>query len=150
MTLRETILLDVMSKLNGVSKPVGVPTARRAFQRGIAPDSLSTVDVYFDSEEVVEYVGHVSSPVLAKRHLTISVEIKTKGSATTTPEQAADPIADWVVQALAGAQQNGLYHLVREASTEWDYDAADHDYMLVAVKFVVEYQTKAADLATWA
>lgn len=149
MTLRKQIVAAIITKLN-TSTPVGVPQAIPYHLLKLEPAALPSICVYSTEEEVEAQPRPAVQPVLAKRTLRVVVECREKADIGTSVDDAVDPLCAWVVKALGGQTQAGLYHVITEDRTDVERSISDHGYIVVTITFRVSYQTKAGDAEAWA
>lgn len=151
MTIRETILQDMVARLNAPERPSGVPETQRSY--GAAVGILPHIALYPEKEDAEVWQGIRGAPSLTKRTLVVSIECRAQGDATDRPDTAVEPLLSWIVKALSGVVSEGNtgpYHLMFEESTEWDFDQTEHAYVLARLRVGVQYQTKVNDPDSWA
>lgn len=152
MTKRMAILLDVVAVLNGGAPPV---VADRSFTYAIDLENAKSLIVYGGKSEKPEPIGkNEMNASHVKRRFHIHIECRAKGTAGTNADDETDALASWVVKKLGGLSKGvndgQLYHLLIEGETEMELDQEDHQYGMVKVEIIAQYQTPANDPDTWA
>lgn len=137
----ERVLQAVVAALDGAGKPAGV-TVNRSRRQSIEKSQLPMISVYPIREEVTRATDNRRSP-LVERRLRVEVKCRVVGD-----DQDNDALRKWAVQSVMADQSlGGLALETTEESTDWDADdAADADYSVAAVDFVVRYSTSRFNL----
>lgn len=146
-SVRDKIVAAAVAALN-TGTPVGVPAADRVRTAEVAPSELPSI-VVFPVRDEPEEVGGGGGPIVLSR-LTLVAECRAQGTASVRPDEALDPLATWVVKALANKQlPNGaggvLNNDILEGSTSFSYESGETPMSLAAVEMIVVYQHLVAD-----
>jgi len=134
-SVREQIMQAVITALN-TNAPAGIPQATRRLLRPLDPSELPAIDVVQASEEVQPIQNRLNPTV--KRLLKIRVRAWVMDP---QPDQALDPILQWITTALAGNSFNGLAQFTEEKLNEWNAEEVDATYGVVSREYLIEYTT---------
>lgn len=150
-SIRESLVRAVLAAIDGAEKPGGL-RVHRWRKRPLEKDRLPAVCVYLLQEQLpAEKQLPPRARTVVRRSCTIVCECRVVGDATanTPPDEALDPIATWVVQALLADPTLGdLAHAVTEIGTKWDADELNETLGAAAIHFEIEYVTAAGDPAS--
>lgn len=150
-TLRERIADDVMA-LIAAGSPPAAPERSRTYAFG--PEAVNSVTVYW-TEDRIEAVGVMNFQAsLVTRELDLVVEVRTKGTSSSRPDEEADVYASWVEKKLAGQSKGvtagSLYYVLVVRGVSMELDQADHARALAKIFVTAKYQSRANDPETWA
>jgi hypothetical protein len=143
-TIREQIISLAMSSLSASGAPAGL-TVHRERTRAIESDSLPALMVYFEDDVPTTIGSKVAAP-LTERVITVAVECRAQGSLTVSPDQALDPLIEWVIyQFFLDERFGGLANEVVEGKTSWSSKEGDQPLASATIHLSIKYRTKRTD-----
>lgn len=151
-TLRERIVDDVVALLAAGSPPA-TPQRSRTFS--IEGENANSIIVYWTEDRLSNMGKFRYGAPTVRRELDIRIEIRTKGTDTLRPDEAADALASWVEKKLDGQSkgiQNGSLYEVLEVEKVGpvELEQKDHAYALIPIYVVAKYRSRVGDPETWA
>lgn len=143
-SIREQILAVLGAALAG-GGPAGL-TVHRERTRPIEIDSLPAIMVYAEDEQPKPLAGQNYRAPLTERQLSIGVQCRAKGSSSTSPDEALDPVLVWAIQTVfANETFGGLANGVEEDRTVWSSREGDDPIAAATVHFTIKYRTSRLD-----
>jgi hypothetical protein len=150
-TIREQIILAALGYLTAAGGPAPAPTmpadltVHRERTRAIELDSLPAVLLYFEDDAPVPIGSRYAAP-LTERILTIAAECRAQGSAAVSPDQALDPLLEWVIyQFFANEKFGGLANGIEEQKTSWTSKEGDVPLASATIRLAIKYRTSRTD-----
>ena len=147
-SIREKVLKAMVATLNA-SPPVGVPVTTRSRMESVTPDLLPTCRLFpeKDSEEAME-TGLAVGP--ARKHtMDVTIEVRAKGDAMLSADQAADPILQWIDAKLNETTYPEVWRSCEIVDTSWDQELEEYAYVLVTVVLRVAFLSLRGDATKW-
>lgn len=130
-SIRDQIIAEVVSRLNGAGKPAGV-TVRRYSLAKIEPSQLPLIEVYPHQDVLKQPTAKGRQAVF--RTLALMCDVYGQGDPL---DQSIDAALCWITAALQADQSlGGLVQDVRDGQAEWDSEQAAMGTGLC--KFIVE------------
>ena len=144
-TYRERIMLALVAALSASGGPSGL-TVHRERTRPIEIDSLPAIMVYAEDDPPKPLAGQQYRAPLTERQLTVGLQMRAAGSATTPPDAALDPLAIWIYQQIRADETfTGLANGVEEVRTVWNSKEGDLPIAACTVHFTIKYRTSRLD-----
>ncbi len=141
-TIREQIVVKALTRVN-TGTPGGVPQTERARTFALAPEQLMSSIVYAKREEVREQDGRRKPAV--QTNVILHFELRSKASGTNSPDLLLDPVVNWIIKALAGSFEAGLWEDVEYLDTDLEWAQADYAFCLATVRLKVLSSINAKD-----
>jgi len=142
-TIRELIVQKALLKLN-TGTPGGVPQTERARTFALETSQLMSSIIYPVRNPVAEGSRPLRSPAI-QTEVHLSIELRGKGDGVNSPDALLDPAINWVVKALCGTFEAGLWTDVEYDDTTFEWDQLDYAFCLATVKLRVLTQMKTND-----
>ena len=143
MSRRLQIRDAIVAALN-TDTPSDIPAATtRRWVPGI-PLTEPLISVFFSVEPVAAPVTRNFG--VAVRSLSVVVQCIVPVESEALTDDAVEPMLNWAVRTLGLNTLGGLVHSIREERTDWTPLKADLIYMVAAVTFAMDYQTKRDDM----
>lgn len=141
MTVREAILEAMLSALN-TGRPTGVPVVAEGRHRNVQPAQMPAMTL-FPVDEQLSPIHSRRSPLVASQ-MVLVLELWGAGSVARTSSRAIEPMAAWVVRALAGQTLGGLATAVYKRRLRYQYgQSGKTPVCLGRLEVVVEYTSRA-------
>jgi hypothetical protein len=144
-SIREQIAAAIVAAVSGPGAPAGL-TVHRERTRPVENEQLPAILIYFEDEQPEPLAGQKFRAPLTERSLGVVAEIRVVPTGGQAPDEAADSLYVWLIQAV-GADESfgGLAMGVTEGPVKWFSKEADAIYAGAAVHFIVHYRTKRLD-----
>jgi len=150
-TIREQIISQAMANLSSAGGPSPAPsqptglTVHRERTRPIELDQVPAVLVYFEDDTPTTIGSKVAAP-LTERGMTVAAECRAQGSTGVSPDQALDPLIQWVLyQFFSNEKFGGLANGVEEQKTIWASKEGDIPLASATIHLKINYRTSRID-----
>jgi hypothetical protein len=144
-SIREQIMAALVAALAGAGGPSGL-TVHRERTKPIETDSLPAILAYADDDVPKPLAGQNYKAPLTERQLTVALECRAQGSASTSVDQALDPILVWAAQAIQKDETfGGLANGIEEGRTVWNSREGDVPIAAAKLSITIKYRTSRLD-----
>jgi hypothetical protein len=144
-TIREQIISAATTALSETEgAPVGL-TVHRERTRSIEADSLPALMTYFEDDEPAPIGSKYKAPLI-ERDINLAVECRALGSIDVSPDQALDPLIEWVLTQLFSDESfGGLANGIVERKTVWNSKEGNVPLASATIHLTIKYRTSRID-----